>query len=601
LTKSDDAALFERWRTKRDGEAFAELARRHAPVVFDVAARTLGDRTAAEDVVQEALLDLALETTDKPAVVGVPAWLVRFAICRARNQRSSERSRARRQQVVGKRRPEEAMPDADYESREELEHALAVAEPEERAVLAMRFLHGWEYDKIADALETSQGAARVRVHRALANVRGRLGVDGGADQEAAVVNRLGALAIIPFPASRLDSAIRGALEAANAAPVVPASQGFSSVVRAGMQAFGAVVLLAGAATTSTFDAGAPEFAGLDAAPGQLAIASGAESTAAARGAAATSRTSATSLGMPRPEDWDGGALARLARGDSEASVVEGTPARPAAPEQPAAQPTPAAPAPVVAPAARQEDEERPTSAFRPSARGASAANCDPGSSDGERADALGGFWRSSSEPAADRAVVVDRATSDPVVETPALTPAPRRRETAARRAAVPVAAPDGVLVDQAVALVRDVVTQTAPAPSADSEAAVADAKALRRARVQTVRALRKQYQVAQRAEPKARRLSSAAKAKMNRLLAMLVDFALADGKATADQLRWPEGVDPTTALQDVIRVLSAAPTVVTPPTDAPVDETPPADETAPNDGTDPVDAPAEESRTPDFQ
>jgi hypothetical protein len=166
---------------------------------------------------------------------------------------------------------------------------------------------------------------------------------------------------------------------------------------------------------------------------------------------------------------------------------------------------------------------------------------------------------------------------------------------------VPVAAPDGVLVDQAVALVRDVVTQTAPAPSADSEAAVADAKALRRARVQTVRALRKQYQVAQRAEPKARRLSSAAKAKMNRLLAMLVDFALADGKATADQLRWPEGVDPTTALQDVIRVLSAAPTVVTPPTDAPVDETPPADETAPNDGTDPVDAPAEESRTPDFQ
>src|ERR1043165_7318588 len=95
--KCDDAALFERWLTARDGDAFAELARRHAQVVYDIAARTLGDRTAAEDVVQEALLDLALEPTSKPAEVGVPAWLVRFAVCRARNQRSSGRSRARRQ------------------------------------------------------------------------------------------------------------------------------------------------------------------------------------------------------------------------------------------------------------------------------------------------------------------------------------------------------------------------------------------------------------------------------------------------------------------------------------------------------------------------
>ena len=44
------------------------------------------------------------------------------------------------------------MPDEHLEQREELDRALSCAEPDERAVLAMRYLHGWEYDRIAQAL-----------------------------------------------------------------------------------------------------------------------------------------------------------------------------------------------------------------------------------------------------------------------------------------------------------------------------------------------------------------------------------------------------------------------------------------------------------------
>ena len=169
-----DAVLYERWQSARDDRAFAELARRHGPVVHDIAARAMGDRAAAEDVLQEALLDLALERSDKPNKVGIAAWLVRFAICKARNRRASEQSRARRQRVVGSRRPEETMPDRRLEHSEELEHVLGHAVPEERAVLAMRFLHGWSHSRIASALSISEGAARVRVHRALRSVRSRV-------------------------------------------------------------------------------------------------------------------------------------------------------------------------------------------------------------------------------------------------------------------------------------------------------------------------------------------------------------------------------------------------------------------------------------------
>jgi RNA polymerase sigma-70 factor (ECF subfamily) len=583
LTKSDDAALFERWLTSRDGDAFAELARRHAPVVFDVAARTLGDRTAAEDVVQEALLDLALEPTNKPAVVGVPAWLVRFAICRARNQRSSERSRTRRQQVVGKRRPEETMPDDDLERKEELEHALAVAEPEERAVLAMRYLHGWEYDKIAHALETSEGAARVRVHRALANVRGRLGVGGGrgSEHEKALVHRMAGLAVIPLPAARLDSAIRVAIKAAGVVPSptptrAPTQQFVSRLpasVRAGLQTFGALVLLAGAAVTS-FDAAPRATDAGDVASAQVVlVADAATSPSSPRDAVAAAGPSTATSSAPRPEDWDGGALARLARGDSDSTPAGGSspvgavppeaPATAAAPRNvpPAAPAAPVAEAPAALPAAAPavlHEDERPSSAFRPSARGASAANCDPGSSDGERADALGSFIRPTSDATTDRAVVLDRATSDPIVvdKPESDAPATRRRATTSTRAAAATEPPDGVLVDQAVALVRDAVAQSTPATDAD--ATTVDAKSLRKTRATTVRALRKQYQAARNATPKAKRLSSRATARMNRLISLLVDLALSQGRARAGDLRWPDGVDPTTALKDVIGVLSSS-------------------------------------------
>jgi len=631
LTKSDDAALHERWLTARDGDAFAELARRHAQVVYDLAARTLGDRTAAEDVVQEALLDLALEPTRKPAEVGVPAWLVRFAICRARNQRSSERSRARRQLVVGSRRPEETMPDEDLERKEELESALAVAEPEERAILAMRYLHGWEYDQIAHALETSEGAARVRVHRALANVRGRLGVGGGrgSAQEKAIVHRMAGIAMFTMPSFKIDAAIRGAISAASAvptttapAPRAPASR-LPSSVRMGVQAFGAALLVAGAASWCLQSSdSSSQSATVDSTPLVLVADASAPAAAARDGASSASRPVADRVGAtPRPEDWDRGALARLARGDADVSSgAEPTSANrpsekpadapapapvvpPAAPVVPAAQAPVAPAAPEVVPAVRPEVEERPSSAFRPSARGASAANCDPGSSDGERADALGGLPKSATDPVVDRQVVVEQKTDAPIVDKTVESAARRRVPARVVAVAAVVEPPETGLVEQAMALVRDAVTQAAPTTDADA-AVASDAASLKKARAATVRTLRKQYQAVRRATPKQLRLSSRAAARINRLMSMLVDLATADARATANDVRWPDGVDPTTALQEVMRVLATMPQTATPrvpdaapPTnDASIDPQTPAAPTA-----DPATPSAPSARTPELR
>jgi RNA polymerase sigma-70 factor (ECF subfamily) len=546
LTKSDDAALFELWLTKKDGDAFAELARRHAPVVYDLAARVLRDRTAAEDVVQEALLDLALEPTRKPAEVGVVAWLARFAICRARNQRSSERCRTRRQQIVGLRRPEEAMPDDRIELKEEIDRALSAADPDEQAVLAMRFLHGWEYGRIAQALETSEGAARVRVHRALSNVRTKLGVD--AADEPKVARGMAAIGLIPLSTAKLDASIRSALDAAGV-PATPPSA-IPAALRSVMLGFGAALLLAGAASLPS----ALESADVDStgvASAELAMGAAGAPTKSVERAASNASARAATFGVPRPENWDGGALARLARGEL-GEVPPGVAAPRVAPKTAAAEEVaadPVVPSPAV-------DPHQPSSAFGPSARGASAANCEPGSSDDGRADALGGFARPvAPEPVAER-VAADEAVAiaDPVDDAGDDRPGESVRSVSRGRRIDALDESEKALVDQAAALVRDAVAQAAGGEP------VLDREALSRVRRVGVRAVKHQVRTWRKDAVAADtpKISTRKAAKLARVFSVLLDYAFAQG-ADVSGLRFPDGVDVASALEELIRVLSAAP------------------------------------------
>ncbi len=208
-----DADLYLRWLEGRDEAAFAELARRHADLIADVAWRVGGDRHRAEDALQDSLLALARDRTARPASIGVRAWLARAAIGRARNLRASDAARSRREQAVA--RPEAATSAATTDLAGTVRVALSRLDGEDAAVLALRYLHGIDYAELAAILDVTEPTARVRVHRALERLRACAGV--AILEEAGLA---GAFASLP-PLAAEGASVSAAVATALARGVAP--------------------------------------------------------------------------------------------------------------------------------------------------------------------------------------------------------------------------------------------------------------------------------------------------------------------------------------------------------------------------------------------
>ncbi|MFE2153752.1 RNA polymerase sigma factor [Streptomyces lavendulae] len=166
---ADDALLSVR-AAEGDEEAFEALVRRHGPAMLRLAVQFLGNRSEAEDVVQEAFVSAWRKLPEFRGDAGFGTWLHRIVTNRCLNVLRARRPVADIDALPERAAPEhQSSPERAVESQaavDALGKAMAVLSPEQRACWILREIETMPYETIAEMVGISQEAVRARVFRA---------------------------------------------------------------------------------------------------------------------------------------------------------------------------------------------------------------------------------------------------------------------------------------------------------------------------------------------------------------------------------------------------------------------------------------------------
>ena len=162
-----------------DGEAggFAALYDRHSRASYSLAYRMTGDRQAAEDLVQEAFLQVWRAAGSYRAERGsVRTWILSIVhnrgIDQLRSTASRRRVRDRVEATASTTQPSEAFAETWRNSqRDQVREALRILPSEQLKVLELAYYSGYTHTEIADLLDLPLGTVKGRMRLGLQKIR----------------------------------------------------------------------------------------------------------------------------------------------------------------------------------------------------------------------------------------------------------------------------------------------------------------------------------------------------------------------------------------------------------------------------------------------
>ena len=188
---SNDQALVEALR-RGDERAFARLMDEHSSALLRLATMYVGDRAAAEEVVQETWIAVFQGIDRFEQRSSLKTWLFHILANKAKTRRRRE---ARSVPFSSLADPDEPAVDPERfladgtwasaptmwetpeekllsgETRDVILETIKELPPAQREVITLRDVEGWPSNEVCDALEISETNQRVLLHRARAKVR----------------------------------------------------------------------------------------------------------------------------------------------------------------------------------------------------------------------------------------------------------------------------------------------------------------------------------------------------------------------------------------------------------------------------------------------
>ena len=163
-----------------DGEAYRELVRATYADAYTLAFRLIGNEEDARDVVQDAYLRAYKGLKRFRGDAAFTTWMYRIT-ANCASSHLLRRRQDRHETLDEDSQLADERPEADPEhrmatraDREMLHDALQSLPPDMRAVVVLRDIYDLPHEAIAAELGISEGAAKVRLHRARKRLRERL-------------------------------------------------------------------------------------------------------------------------------------------------------------------------------------------------------------------------------------------------------------------------------------------------------------------------------------------------------------------------------------------------------------------------------------------
>jgi RNA polymerase sigma-70 factor (ECF subfamily) len=158
-----------------DREATELLVRRHLPAVYNLTARILSDRDLAEDAAQDALVNALGALHRFRGESSFRTWILRIALNAAR---TIGRRKGRRREVEIDQASHLALEVDDSIDRlthsaeaRKIEELLPRLPEKQRLSVILRLQQGLSYAEVGEALDCSEGAARVNYHLGIKKLR----------------------------------------------------------------------------------------------------------------------------------------------------------------------------------------------------------------------------------------------------------------------------------------------------------------------------------------------------------------------------------------------------------------------------------------------
>jgi len=212
LDDVSDGTLLERFADRRDHAAFAELVRRHGPMVFSVCRHLLRDPHAAEDAFQATFLVLVRRASTLERRPYLGGWLHGVACRTARKARAAlQRWSRERQARTMSSRVEQDADTSDHELQPILTEELDRLPEKYRTPLMLCYLQGKSTEDAARHMGCPRGTILSRLSHARELLRTRLARRGLQLTAAALPITLAEHASAAVPPALADATVTAGL------------------------------------------------------------------------------------------------------------------------------------------------------------------------------------------------------------------------------------------------------------------------------------------------------------------------------------------------------------------------------------------------------